>query len=1206
MLEVIKFELKYRLRRPATYIYFAILLLLSFFVVVSPIVQAGGSGGRVMENAPVVIANLMLALSWIGLLISSAVMGVPVLRDFEHSSASILFTTPLKKWEYLLGRYLGSFLILILIASGILLGTMIGHAVPWPWLDNADKMMPFTAYHYIHPFIVFIIPNLFIFGSIFFSGGTLGKKMTVVYAQAIILFMGYLVAEQFLSELDNRDMAALLDPFGFGANAVITQYWTVAEQNTRLIPLSGVLLTNRLIWMGIGLAFLVLTFVRFNYNMVGKAGKKARGKKADKPEQVKDLFVPKVVRQFGAKASLIQIKELAIFYFKWMVKQLPFIFIAMAGISFILIVSFASGTGSYDIETYYTTQRVISLLSAFNLFFIVLIVFYTGEMIWKERDIKINLIYDALPYPNYVSLIGKYLGFLLVHVATLVVLWLLGMVIQVLKGYPTIDFALYVEALFGDTLILLALYTFLGFFLQTLVNHKFLGFALMIIFYISLLVMSELGIEHTMFYFARDGLGTYSEMNQYGHFLTPFSWFNLYWVALAMTLFALSIVFSVRGTETVLKNRLKVGKASFTRPLILFLLGAIVVFVSSAFYIYYNTNMVNEYENSDERNALRADYEKGLKQYEFLPQPKIVATHLTVDIYPKDRDFDAKGYYIVKNKTDKPISAIHIQRNTDHQFETEVSFKKDNSVKVDFDKFNYTVYEFKEPLQPGEEVKMDFTVKFRTKGFVESGSNTSVIYNGTFFNNSYFPSIGYNSGFEISDDDDREDNGLEKKERMMDRDDPRGLAASLFGDDADKIQFEITIGTDSSQIAIAPGYLQKKWTEGDRAYYHYKMDTPMVNFYSIVSAEYQVMKDVWEPPAGSLPEVDLEIYYHKGHGYNLERMMRGMKKALDYYSTNFSPYQFRQLRIMEFPRYSSFAQSFANTVPFSEGIGFIQKIGDDDVDLPFYVTAHEVAHQWWGHQVTEAGVKGNAMLSETMSQYSALMVMKQEYPPEQIKKFLEHELNSYLFGRTFERKKEMPLELVESQGYIHYRKGSVIMYALQDYIGEDSVNAALKRFNKEWAFKEGKYPTSKDLIGYFREVTPDSLQYLIIDMFETITLFENKTTEATYEVMPDNTYKIEFTVNAVKYRADSLGNETSIPLKDWIDIGVFGKDEDGEDKLLYLQKHKIDAEEKSFTITVYQKPVKAGIDPINKLIDRNPDDNVKTLVKKEEKGEPDV
>ncbi len=336
-------------------------------------------------------------------------------------------------------------------------------------------------------------------------------------------------------------------------------------------------------------------------------------------------------------------------------------------------------------------------------------------------------------------------------------------------------------------------------------------------------------------------------------------------------------------------------------------------------------------------------------------------------------------------------------------------------------------------------------------------------------------------------------------------------------------------------------------------------------------------------------------------------MIAGMKKSIAHYSETFRPYQYQQMRIIEFPRYASFAQSFANTVPYSEAIGFVQEIDDEDVDMVFYVTAHEMAHQWWGHQVTDANVKGNAMLSETMSQYSALMVMKQNYPPVQIQKFLKYELDRYLRGRAGESKKEQPLRYVEGQGYIHYRKGSLVMYALQDYISEDSVNVALARFNEDWAYrKQGRYPTSEDLLSYFRAVTPDSFQYLIEDMFETITLFENRTLNAAYTELADGRFQVHLEAEALKYRADSLGNESAIPLRDWIDVGVFGETEAGKDTLLYLQRHHITglgANDGPVPVTldiiVDQKPTKAGIDPINKLIDRNPDDNTKAVVLQE-------
>ena len=124
------------------------------------------------------------------------------------------------------------------------------------------------------------------------------------------------------------------------------------------------------------------------------------------------------------------------------------------------------------------------------------------------------------------------------------------------------------------------------------------------------------------------------------------------------------------------------------------------------------------------------------------------------------------------------------------------------------------------------------------------------------------------------------------------------------------------------------------------------------------------------------------------------------------------------------------------------------------------------------------------------------------------------------------------------------------MYALQDYIGEDSVNAALKRFVTDWGFKDAPYPTSADLISYYREVTPDSLQYIIDDMFLTITLFENKTTNAEYEMLADSTYEITLAIDVIKYQGDSLGNESTVALGDWIDVGVFAEDDEGEEKLI--------------------------------------------------------
>jgi len=1178
------------------------MFLLAFFTASTDYVTIGAASGLVKLNAPTQITLMMVVLTALpGFFFASAVMGTPILRDFQHKTSPLIFTTPIKKRDYLFGRFAGSYLILILIFSGMLFGFMIGSFMPWA---DADKYLEFNAWNYLQPFLLFVIPNAFIAGSLFFMGGALSKKLLFVYVQGIALFVLYMVSSQFLSEIDQHQYVALADPIGLNLLSLVSRYWTVTEQNSQLYELAGWVLQNRIIWLLVGIGALAITYVRFNFHASTKRYKKAKtaSKSPLSTTHVKTT-IPKVTVSTGWQTNVQRIKSLTVFYFKEIIKSIPFQVIVGLGLFSLVMDAIYMGT-MYGTNSYPTTYQVLGVIGNFNLFFIILIVFYTGELIWRERDVKINQIHDALPVPDFVPLLSKFFGFVALQIVMLFILMIAGIIIQASKGYFNFEIGVYLETLLSDTLIFLVLFTLLTFFIHVIVNQKFLGHAIVILVFLATsFILPEMGIEHNLFLFGQFGLGTYSDMNSYGHSVTPFSWYSLYWLGFVFILAALSVVLAVRGTETVMKTRMQLASFRFSRPILSFGLVAVMMFGLSGCYIFYNTNVVNKYENSEVGKERQANYEKTLKKYENLAQPKNVETYMEVDIFPAKRDFDAEGHYVLKNKHAFPITDVHIQHNTQVE-ELSLAYlsfgEKDSEgagqakIKEEFPDFGYYIYELETPLDSGDSVFMYFKNEFRTNGFVESGSNNQVVFNGTFFNNTYFPSIGYSTAGELTDKDDRKEQDLkEDRARALPRTDPIGQVTNFLGDDSDHLRFEIIMSTSDDQIAIAPGYLQKDWKKDGRHFFHYKMDVPMFNFYSMISARYEVQREAWSTPEGR--PVNLEVYYHKGHEYNLDRMMESMKHSISYYEEHFSPYQFRQMRIMEFPRYSQFAQSFANTVPYSEGIGFILKVGEDDVDMNYYVTAHEMAHQWWGHQVIPANTQGAAMVSETMSQYSALMVMKEKYPEEMMQKFLKHELDRYLSGRRNEQKKELPLELVESQGYIHYRKGSLIMYALQDYIGEENVNKALKRMTDTWAWREDRYATTDTLVQYLRDVTPDSLQYMITDFFETITLYENRVKTVNYTKQDDGKYLVSMDINAIKYRADSLGNETAIDFNDWIDVGVFMEGKSGKDSLLYLQKHKISGNT-IVEVTVDQEPTKGGIDPINKLIDRNPSDNTASAV----------
>jgi aminopeptidase N len=549
-----------------------------------------------------------------------------------------------------------------------------------------------------------------------------------------------------------------------------------------------------------------------------------------------------------------------------------------------------------------------------------------------------------------------------------------------------------------------------------------------------------------------------------------------------------------------------------------------------------------------------------------------------------------KGSYALENKSAQPVSRLLLAfapaaRLVVHQLDIGVPSRLE---KDDVD-LGVRLYRLDPPLPPGAKTTLAFDVELPTRGFRNEGSNTSVVYNGSFVNGrEMLPLIGYQDRGELERDQDRKKFGLAPKERMRDRDDPAGLAVNALQGAADFIAFEATVSTEADQIAISPGYLQREWTENGRRYFHYKMDAPIMNFYAFQSARYAVKKDVWAGPSGDVP---IEIYYQPGHEFDLDSMDLSVKDSLAYCSAAFGPYQYRQFRIVEFPRYETFAQSFPNTIPYSEAIGFIARIRPDDpkdIDYPYYVTAHEAAHQWWAHQVVGGDVQGSTMLVESLAQYSALMVMKKKYGPAKMRRFLSYELNNYLRGRAFEQKKELPLSRVENQPYIHYNKGSLVFYALQDYIGEDKLNQAIRTFRDAHAFKGPPYPSSEELVQRIREATPPELQYLVEDLFEKIVVYDNRAVSATMKELAGGKWEVTMKVVAKKRVADELGKESDVAVDDLIDIGVI--DEKGD--AIAVEKKRIKAEETSFTMTVDKRPVKAGIDPLNKLIDRQSDDNV--------------
>ena len=1192
MMAIAWFEFRTKMKRMSTYVYFIV------FTAIAALWTAAAAGAfasasiifssdKVFVNSPYALAQTITVLGMLGMVVVAAFMGRAIQQDFEYQTFHFFFTSPITKGEYLLGRYFGAVMILMVIFTGIALGTVLGGH--WPGVD-ATRIGPWQLMAFVKPYAIMLLPNVLFLGAIFFSLAALTRRMLPVYIAGVVTLVGYLVALRLLRDIDNRTVAAMIDPLGSTALGLVSRYWSPAEKNTQMVPLAQEVLWNRALWLAVGAAVFAFASARFKlaFAQPEKAGKKALDD-ADAAVVTarRAVPLPTVTLDTSAGAYLRQLPGLARLYLRETVKNVYFGVIVLTGVLFILANAKVVGS-QFGTNTYPVTYQVLDFTSgAFSLFSLIITAFYAGELVWRERDARMAQIADSLPQPTWLGFLAKLFTLMGVQVVLQVVVMACGILIQLFNGYTRLEIGQYLFSLFVLQLPIYWMIAALAIAVHSVVNHKYLGHFIVILYYVVEAMATGFGYDLRLYRFANAPNIVYSDMNGYGHFLGPAIWYTVYWSAASILLLVLARLFWVRGTDVAGGVRLRIARGRWTRPLLATSAAAFAVFAATGAYIFYNTEILNTYRNEFERDELRAQYEKSYKSFGTKPQPKVIASRVNAEIFPHEHRVRFNGTYTLKNKGAAPVPELYVgllEEARIDKLEASIPMKLADGRRD----MGWLRYSLERPLAPGETMTFTYDLDYPGEGFTNSGAHMEVVDNGTFVNSGMLPVFGYQDRAELTLDAQRKKHGLEPKERLMpDQDVAANRMRNYVSGDADWIDFETTVSTAEDQIALAPGYIQKEWVENGRRYFHYKMDVPILNFYAFLSARYAVRKGVWEGGGKTVP---IEVYYQPGHEYNVDAMIAGVKDSLDYFTKNFSPYQHRQVRILEFPRYAQFAQSFPNTIPFSESIGFIAKVDPNDpkdIDYPYYVTSHEVAHQWWAHQVIGAFVQGSTMMSETLAQYSALMVMKKKYGDAKMKRFLKYELDAYLVGRATERKREQPLYRNDNQGYIHYRKGSLAMYALQDAIGEEAVNRALATYIRKVAYQEPPYTIAPELLAEFRAVTPPEYQYLIADLFETITIFENRAVSATYRDKGGGRYEVTLKVSAKKLRADENGASKEIPMDDLVDIGVLGTD----DKPLYLKKHRIKDGESTFTLEVSEKPLRAGIDPVVKLIDRRPDDN---------------
>ncbi|MBA3578370.1 MAG: aminopeptidase [Gemmatimonadaceae bacterium] len=1189
LLDVARFEFRYLLRNPLLWLTTAAMFAMFFVGASVEGFDLGNEGGLVKNAAYATLRNYVM-ISVFLMFVTTSFVANAVLRDDETGYGPIIRSTGITGFEYVMGRFLGAFAVAAAILPAVSFATLLGSVMPWA---PAEQIGPNRLVDHLYGYFLVGLPNLLIHASVFFALATITRSMMATYLGVVFFVSSFFV---FQTGFVGSVGIAVAEPFAGRALTNAVRYWTVAERNVNLPELTGALLYNRLLWVGIALSCVTLACVIYRFADQGMSRRERKRLKlaqssavdAEAGRAVNTTALASPDHGSGALRALLLMRT------RFEITQVvlsPAIVILMAWGLFTTFYVLATRDAAGR-PTYPTTLTLIPYIKdAFAQLLPIIAIYYAGELVWRERDRKVHEIVDATPLPNWAYVVPKALAMAVVLFGIVLISVAAAVSFQLFAGFTDVELGKYVLwyvlPATWDVMLLAAL----AIFVQAVSPHKTIGWGVMVVFLVW--QAFNTAIDHSLLNYGASPGMPLSDMNGAGSFWKGAWTVRVYWGAFSVLLLLAAHLLWRRGTEIRLRPRLAGARRRLTGTAGLVAAAALLIFIGTGVYSFYNINILNGYRSPVAEGMKQALLEKKYWKYVDLPQPAVANMTLSVDLYPEELRAVTKGRYLLRNEMSQPITDIHVRLMEDDLELTSAAIAGARLV-VDDDELDYRIFRLDSPMRAGEERIMSFETRRWHRGFRNGAPNTRLVENGTFLNKDELtPVIGMSRNGTLEDATARKYFGLPKRGGRAKLGD---LAATAKASDhGGWTTADITLSTAAGQTPIAPGRKVSDVTRGARRIARFVSEAPIRENFSVQSARYA---EKHRRHAG----VDLTVYYHPARAWNVDRMLDAMAPALDYYQANFGPYQFDHVRILEYPGYTNFAQAFAGTIPYSETYGFIADFRKPEtIDHVTATTAHELAHQYWAHQVYPADMEGSLLLVEGLAQYSAMMTVRSQRGEHRMRPYLRYSLVRYLGGRGgFGPAGEPPLIRAETQNWVYSHKGVLAMYLLQQRMGEDRFNGALRNLIQRYRFKGAPYPRSIDLVEALRaEARTKEEQDLITDLFERVVLYDLRATVPTAVQRADGKWDVTVPVEAKKYNVDKRGGEKETTLSEGIEVGLFtaepGHAAFDEKHVIVMERRQMRSGAQVLTFVTDRKPTHAGIDPYNYYIDRNSRDNVQPL-----------
>jgi ABC-2 type transport system permease protein len=1164
---LLRFEWYYHTHRPLFYVTAAAFAILGFL--------AGYMGSifpNMHINSPYQVSYLTGILSLAAIFSITLSVAQTILREAETKFDAIVHATPVRKGVYLFSRVGGVAAIGIISFAMASAGMLTGHLLSGM---PQEKLGPFQLINYAWPLLVLAVPNIILCIAILCGTAWITRSKLTIYVAGLLIYVLYIIGSIFgnspliagsaPASPEAMALFAKLDPLGMAAFFEQTKYWTAQERNSLQLSLSGNFLFNRVLWLGVSLLILGLSYARFSFRKLNtKPAKKQKAAKDAKFHHAYKTLVPSIhswKHNYASFRSFFKLDVVSV------LKGIPFLLVlilwtALLGIEMMNAVNGDPRLG----ERYATTGLLVTVIMEVMPFFSLLVIlFYSSELLWRSKAVNMHGVESSTPVHPAAVFLSKLASLSVIPFFLLVVSCLMGIIVQLMNGVLAIELGLYASLVYYVWFPLLLCIALIG-FIQAAISNKYAGLvvAAIVVLLTSSGIGRMIGMRHPLLRFANVMTVKYEEMNGFGAYTTAFNWQMLCW-------FGLAVCMVIAGS--VLWNRKAV---KFNRSKLFITVAFGLLFLGSAGYIFYQTNVRHPYLTSNDINNWKQSYENNFKRYANLRQPAITNVKTAIDLYPADQRYNVKGEYQLVNNTSTAIDSLLIYIDREVELKS-MSIQNARLVK-DESEFGHYWYVMNNRLHPGQSTTMQFSFTSGWSPFRGHAAFNSIIDNGSFMRiSNYFPSFGYEAGNEIT-------SSLERQKRKMPQQDELKKLEAPTPEPYDYrfMMLDAVVSTSGDQIAVGSGDLVKQWSANGRNYFHYTSDRPMPFRFAFSSARYAVKKSMYE-------NIPIEVYYDARHAANVDSLILNAQRTLAYCNNNFGAYPHKVVRFAEV---SGFAEGFAATaypgvIYMKEDGGFYNNLASGSTeDVINQLAGHELSHQWWGSaSLNPEHREGGWILTETLAKYTELMLYRHAHGPDATLNIVKLHLDQYFSNRSFSRETPLIKTSFETP-HLPYNKGTVVMHQLQQLIGEKAVNTALSSLLALHAYPKAP-PTAQDLLNEIYKASPQQYHGKIDELFRQIITHESKIETAVCNSV-NNAWQVSFTANVQKFVEDGLGKRSKATPDSTAQVGIYTEDGQMHLFIVNIVNNHITGKAKLAT-----KPVRVVLDPYLKTMDAFLPDNEK-------------